>query len=139
MNTRKEGGHVMRILLRLVLVSMLVIVAAPAYSGEAVQMWKCELDDDATEAQVKAMSAKWLDAVKKQPGGEQFEAYVLFPIAVNATGEMDVMFVVTAPTFEEWGKFWDGYGGSKAAELETKHNEAVICPDSVIWESFKVE
>jgi len=129
----------MNIIVRFVLVSILMIVAAPAYSGEAVQMWKCEMDDDASETQVKAMSVKWLEAVKKQPGGEQFEAYVLFPIAVNATGEMDVMFVVVAPSFEEWGKFWDAYGGSPAAALERENEALVVCPDSVVWESFKVE
>jgi hypothetical protein len=129
----------MKALLGLTLVAVLLIGAAPAYSGEAVQMWKCEMDDDASEAQVKAMSAKWLEAVKKQPGGEQFEAYVLFPVAVNATGEMDVMFVVVAPSFQEWGKFWDAYGGSPAAALERENEALVVCPDSVVWESFKVE
>jgi len=129
----------MKTLLGLVLVAVLMIGVAPAYSGEAVQMWKCEMDDDATEAQVKAMSAKWLEAVKKQPGGEEFEAFVLFPIAVNATGEMDVMFVVVAPSFQDWGKFWDAYGGSPAAALERENEALVVCPDSVVWESFKVE
>jgi len=129
----------MNTILRLVLVSMLMIVAAPADSAECVQMWKCEMDDDASEAQVKAMSAKWLNAVKKQPGGEQFEAYVLFPVAVNATGEMDMMFVVVAPSFQDWGKFWDAYGGSPAAALERENEALVVCPDSVVWESFKVE
>ena len=129
----------MKTLLGLVLVAVLMIGVAPAYSGEAVQMWKCEMDDDATEAQVKAMSAKWLEAVKKQPGGEEFEAFVLFPIAVNATGEMDVMFVVVAPSFQDWGKFWDAYGGSPAAALERENEALVVCPDSVVWESFKLE
>jgi len=125
--------------MRWILALVLMVAVAPAFAGDATQMWRCEMDDDATEDQVRAMAREWLEAAKKIEGAENLEAYVLFPIAVNATGEMDVMFVVTAPTFEEWGKFWDGYGGSKAAELETKHNEAVICPDSVIWESFKVE
>jgi hypothetical protein len=129
----------MKALLGLTLVAVLLIGAAPAYSGEAVQMWKCEMDDDATEAQIQAGSAKWLEAVKKQPGGEQFEAYVLFPIAVNATGQMDLMFVVVAPSFQDWGKFWDAYGGSPAAALERENESLVICPDSVVWESFKVE
>jgi hypothetical protein len=129
----------MKALLGLTLVAVLLIGAAPAYSGEAVQMWKCEMDDDATEAQIQAGSAKWLEAVKKQPGGEQFEAYVLFPVAVNATGQMDLMFVVVAPSFQDWGKFWDAYGGSPAAALERENESLVICPDSVVWESFKVE
>jgi hypothetical protein len=118
---------------------IMVVAAAPAFSGDAVQMWRCEMDDDATEAQVKAMAQEWLEAAKKLDGGEGLEAFVLFPVAVNATGEMDVMFVVVAPSFQDWGKFWDAYGGSPAAALERQHEEAVVCPDSVVWESFKVE
>jgi len=139
MNTRKEGGHVMRILLRLVLVSMLVIVAAPAYSGEAVQMWKCEMEDDATEEQVRAKAQDWLKAAKKLNGGENLEAYVFFPVAVNAVGEMDMMFIVIAPSFEDWGKFWDAYAGSPVNAIDNQNAEVVVCPNSVVWESFKVE
>ena len=124
---------------RLMLVLALVFVAAPAFSGEAVQMWSCEMDDDATEDQVEAMAANWLAAAKKVDGGANFKAYVYFPVAVNAMGEIDVMFIVVAPTFAEWGTFWDNYSGSAAADLEKQHNEAVVCPDSVLWEGVKIK
>ena len=87
----------MKNLLGLVFVALLLVVAAPAFSGESVQMWKCEVDDAVSEDQVEEHAAKWLAAAKKLPGGENIEAYVLFPVAVNFTGEMDVMFVVVAP------------------------------------------
>jgi hypothetical protein len=64
---------------------------------------------------------------------------VYFPVAVNAIGEADVWFVVTAPSFEEWGKFWDNYGGSEAAALENQQNEKIVCPDSALWESIKIK
>ena len=38
----------MNTILRLMLVAMLIIVATPAFSAEATQMWTCELEDDAT-------------------------------------------------------------------------------------------
>ena len=129
----------MKTLLGIMLVAVLLIVAAPAYSGEAVQMWRCEMDDDASEAQIKAGAAKWLKAAKKQPGGEGLEAQVYFPIAVNATGEMDLLFIITAPSFQDWGKFWDAYGGSPAAAIEKEDEALVICPDSVLWESFTIK
>jgi hypothetical protein len=118
---------------------VMMVAAAPAFSGEAVQMWACEMDDDATEEQLEAHAADWLAAAKKVKGGENLEAYVLFPVAVNATNQMDVMFVVVAPSFAEWGTFWDNYEGSEAAKLENLQNDAVVCPDSVLWESYKVE
>jgi hypothetical protein len=129
----------MKIMLRLVLVSVLIIVAAPAYSGEATQMWKCELDDDVSEQAVTDMVRDWLKAAKQMEGGERLEAYVFFPVAVSDTGESDMMIVLVAPSFTEWGKFWDGYEGSPAAELDSQNDEMMACPDSALWESFKVE
>ena len=129
----------MNTIVRLMLVFMLMIVAAPAYAAEATQMWKCELDDDASEEEVKAMAGEWLKAARTMKGGERLEAYVYFPVVVNATGQMDVMFIVIAPTFEEWGKFWDNYTGSPAEAVDIKNREKVICPDSVLWEAIKVK
>jgi hypothetical protein len=129
----------MKSLLGLVIVAVLVFGAVPAYSAEAVQMWRCEIDDAVTEDQAEEHAAKWLAAAKKLPGGENFKAYVLFPVAVNATGEMDLMYVVSAPSFEEWGKFWDGYGDSDAADIEEDAQEMIVCPDSVVWEKVEIE
>jgi hypothetical protein len=121
------------------LVLLVLFVAAPGYSGEAVQMWKCEMDDAITEDQVEEHAAKWLAAAKKLPGGADFQAFVYFPVAVNSTGEMDVMYVVVAPSFEEWGKFWDAYGDSDAADIEEDAQEMIVCPDSAVWELVRVK
>ena len=129
----------MNTIVRLMLVASLMIVAAPAYSAEAVQMWKCEMDDDASEAQVKASAQDWLKAAKKVKGGARLKAYVYFPIAVNATGEIDVWFVVVAPSFEEWGKFWDAYADSPANAIDELNKDDVVCPDSALWESVKIK
>ena len=118
---------------------MTMIASASAFAGEAVQMWKCELDDDATEAQVKAGAAAWLKAAKAMKGGENLEAHVYFPVAVNDTAENDTVFVVIAPSFEEGGRFWDGYEGSAAAAQDKKNEEFAVCPDSAVWEGFQVE
>ena len=128
----------MKTILGLVFTSMLMIVAAPAYSGVAMQMWKCELEEGVSEQGVIDMAADWLKAAKKVKGGERLEAYVNFPVAVNDTGDSDLIFTVIAPSFEEWGKFWDSYGGSPAAAADNK-NDLVVCPDSAVWESFKVQ
>lgn len=115
---------------------ILTVITAPAFAGTAVHMWSCEMEDDTTEEAVEAHAAEWLAAARKLDGGENLEAYILFPVAVNATGEMDLMFVVTAPSFAEWGKFWDAYPESEAAHSE---ETGVLCPDSVLWESTKIE
>ena len=124
----------------LILGSILMIGAAPAYAAEATQMWKCEMDDDTSEEEVTAIAGEWLKTARTIKGGERLKAYVYFPVAVNAIGETDVWFVVVAPSFEEWGKFWDNYVDSPAAaEADKRNQEKIVCPDSALWESVKVE
>ena len=96
------------------------------------------MDDDATEDGVREQAQNWLKAARKMEGGDQLKAYVYFPVAVNATGEIDLLFVVVAPSFAEWGKFWDAYAGSPADQADAQ-NQAVVCPDSALWESIEVK
>ncbi len=113
--------------------------AAASSAHKATQMWRCELEDEATEEQVMEGAQEWLTAARTVPGGKNLEAYVYHPVAVNATGQIDLVFIITAPTFKEWGEFWDAYPGSAAAAVEAKTDKFVICPDSALWEVTKVE
>ena len=121
------------------LVLAMAIASAPAFAGEAVQMWKCEMEDTTTEAQVIRGAEAWLAAAKTMKGGQNIQAYVYFPVAVNMTGNSDVMFVISTPTFTEWGQFWDGYNGSQAAKVDKANEAFVVCPDSAVWELVKVK
>jgi hypothetical protein len=123
----------------LMLGSMLMIKAAPAYAAEATQMWKCEMEGDTSEEEVITMAQDWVKAAKTMAGGKGLEAYVYFPVAVNVTGKTDVLFVVVAPSFAEWGKFWDNYSGSPANAVEERNREKIVCPDSALWESVKIK
>ena len=129
----------MKTLLRLMLVFVLFFAAVPAFGAEVMQMWRCEMDDEATEEDVTAMAHEWLQAAKKTPGGERLKAFVNFPVAVNAPGQIDILFVVVAPSFEEWGKFWDSYLGSKAEDVDKKYREKIACPGSALWEVKRVK
>ena len=129
----------MKLLLPLMCVFVLMVVAGPVYAAEATQMWKCEMEDDATEAEVVASAQAWLKAAKTMPGGAGLKAAVHFPVAVNMTGDTDVVFVVVAPSFEDWGKFWDNYAGSPAEKVDNMNREKVVCPDSAVWESIQVK
>jgi G:T-mismatch repair DNA endonuclease (very short patch repair protein) len=112
---------------------------APTSAMKATQMWKCELHDDATEEQVVEAAEKWLAAAKTMKGGKNLDAYVYFPVAVNNNGESDLIFVVVAPSFTEWGEFWDGYKGSPAAKLDKEHQDFIVPTDSGLWESIKAK
>jgi len=115
---------------------VMMFAAGPVFAGKAMQMWNCGMEDDATEEKVERQASAWLKGAKEIDGGENIEAFILFPVAVNSTGDTDLVFVVTMPSFAEWGKFWDAYPSSDLAVNEDGHT---FCPDSVVWESVKVQ
>lgn len=129
----------MRIAIQGFLAIVMVMVAAPAFAGEAVHMFRCEQEDEVTEEEVMALAQTWLDAARKTKGGEGMEVRVLFPVAVNATNEIDFMFVVSAPSFEKWGVFWDNFHDSPVSEIDQGQNSKVVCPDSVVWEVERIQ
>lgn len=131
----KLGGNDMKKIFW-VLGFALCVVTGPAIAGKAVQMWNCGMEDDVSEAAIEAEAAKWLQGARQVDGGENIEATILFPVAVNAAGDTDFVFVVSMPSFAEWGKFWDAYPSSEAAANE---HEGTFCPDSVVWEAVKVK
>ena len=132
--------RVMNRILRWMTVAVMMMTVAPAFAGgKATQMWRCELGDDTTEEQVNAAAQKWLAAARTMKGGKNLEAYVFFPVAVSNMGQSDIIFAISAPTFAEWGAFWDGYKGSAAAKLDSANKGAIVPTDSGLWEAIKVE
>jgi len=132
----------MKIFARTILVSLLLIIAAPAYSNsglQAIQIFVCEFNDDATADKVMAMASTWLKAAKGMPGGKNLDAYIRFPVAEGGDAKGDFRFVITTPTFAEWGAFTDAYEGSAASKVDEKFDNLVDCPDSTIWEGIKIK
>jgi hypothetical protein len=123
-----------------VMATVMMAVAAPAFSAQASQMFACEQDDDTSEAELKAQAEAWLKAARGQKGGAGVDAYVHFPVAVNSMRDVDFFLVVVFPSFEQFGVFWDNYNGSPAAAVD-KQNDAsgTVCPDSALWEVHKVK
>jgi len=123
---------------RMALISMLMMLAAPAWSGEAVYVLSCSQAEDASEDDVIAVVAEWLAEAKQVKGGENLNAFAMFPMAATM-GIYDLMVIVTAPNFEEWGRFVDAYEGNEASIVDNKFADTVICPDSALWESTNSE
>lgn len=122
----------------LAIATAFLVASATAQAG-ATQMWRCELTDKASEEEVGQMATEWLAAARKMKGGDRLQAYTYFPVAVNVPGSIDVLFIVHAPSFEEWGKFWDDYLDSPAGEVEHKYRDKIVCPNSALWESVEVK
>jgi hypothetical protein len=129
----------MRTVLQFMLALVMVMAAAPAYSGEVVHMFRCEQENDASEEDIMAVAQEWLTAARKSKGGEGVDVRILFPVAVNATNQMDFMFIVSAPSFQQWGIFWDNYHDSPVSEVDKGMNSKAVCPDSVLWEVERIK
>jgi hypothetical protein len=136
----EEERYVMKTIMRLMLVSLLVVVAAPSYSesGEAWHVYQCEVLDDTSEDQIVELVETWLKAARTVKGGESVEVYVFFPVAAEM-GASDLRILVKVPSFAEWGAFWDVYDESAAADVEDSWSEVMDCPDSWLFEGFKIE
>lgn len=81
-------------------------------------MWRCEMNDGATEEQVMQGAQEWLAAARTMKGGENFDLYANFPVAVNATGQMDAVRVHPILGGELWAlepsrRSMDGTRGPK--------------------------
>lgn len=123
---------------RLVLISMFLLFTAPAFAGSPIQLWHCEMDDEATEEAVIAGLERWVAASKEVEGGANINARVMFPVVVNAVATFDLWVIISTPTFAEWGLFWDHYPDSDAGDVEEDNAELFICPGSALWEATEL-
>jgi len=122
-----------------ILAALLLIIAAPAYSARAVQVFVCEFHDDTTEEQVLEMTSAWLKAAKGVAGGKDMEVFVRFPVAEGPQSEGDFVFSIAVPSFADWGKFTDAYEGSAASEVDDDFDDLVDCGDSTLWEATRIQ
>ena len=121
-----------------ILVSLFLIIAAPAYSEKlaAVQIFFCEFNDGSTsEDDVVDLAEAWIKTAKKMPGGKNMTLAVRFPVAVGLSSASDFSWVIAVPTFTEWGQFTDAYEDSELSKLDDKlFDDLAECGDSTIWE-----
>jgi len=102
-----------------------------AFAGAPVQVWDCGLKDGVDETALLEHAPKWLEAARKVDGGENLQGHIYFPVVIPSSAHTDVKVVLRWPNFSEYGRFWDAYPESDAAELEGK---ALDCPGSALWE-----
>ena len=130
----------MKTFARLAIVSLLLMIAAPISAQmQAIQIFNCEFNGDTEIDDVVALASKWVKAAKATKGGENVNAYIRFPIAEGKSNEGDFRFVITAPSFAEWGAFTDSYEESAAADVDDEMDNLVDCGESTIWEGMQVK
>ena len=127
----------MKTLTRLMIISILMIFASPAYSN-AIQIFNCEYIGEATQDDVFDMSAKWLAAAKTLKGGKELKVAVRFPVAASVD-DIDFKFVLILPSFADWGVFTDNYEASKLIEIDDELEKLADCNDASLWEGGEVK
>ena len=127
----------MKTLIRVMAIAMLMVFASPAYS-EAIQIFNCTYEGEATEDDVMDIASKWLKAAKTIKGGENLRVAIRFPVAASVD-EIDFKFVALTPTFAEWGAFTDAYELSKLQEIDDELFKVANCGESSIWEGGFIE
>ena len=128
----------MKVFVQLMLISMLMILAAPAWAGAALHTVQCQQDAEITDEQVEAISVEWLKAARTVKGGENLDLYLNFPVAAKVS-EVDVALIIFAPSFAEWGLFMDNYADSAVEAVEEKYQDGLDCGNGTLWESLKIE
>jgi hypothetical protein len=127
----------MKTLTRSTLAALLLLFVISAYADSMVlQKFDCEFNGDATADQVLKTVDIWLGAAKKMKGGANMSAGVRFPIAEGADSEVDFVFVISTPTFAEWGAFTDAYEGSAASKVDEQLFDLADCGSSTLWEGM---
>ena len=127
----------MKTLIRLAIISLFMLMASPVYA-EAIQIFNCEYEGDATEDDVFAMSGKWLAAAKQIEGGENIQVVIRFPVAASVD-DIAFKFVIITPNFADWGKFTDNYSASKLQEIDDELEKVASCNDASMWEGEVVK
>jgi hypothetical protein len=133
-----DKDDVMKVFVQTFFVSLLMIVAAPAWSDSALHIVTCSQDENTSDAQVEKAAAAWLKAARTVKGGENLKLYLNFPVAAKA-GDVDYAFILVAPSFAEWGTFMDSYAGSAAEAVDGKHEGEMDCGDGALWESLEIK
>ena len=127
----------MKTLIRVMAITMLMVFASPAYS-EAIQIFNCTYEGEATEDDVADMASKWLKAAKTLKGGENIQIAIRHPVSASVD-EVDFKFVLVTPSFAEWGEFTDAYEESVLEEIDDELFKVANCGESSLWEGGMVE
>ena len=71
-------------------------------------------------------------------GGENLRLRLNFPVAAGVN-DFDIVMLMIAPSFAEWGEFTDNYAGSAAEAIDTKYAGEFACGNGALWETMLVE
>jgi len=128
----------MKTILQSMVVATFALGATPALSDQVFESMQCKILGEKTEDDVIAAAGKWLAAARTVKGGEDIKLSIHFPVA-GGSPDSDFVFVLRAPSFETWGRFWDNYPGSPADELDGKATGTTECASGRLFGGMEIK
>jgi hypothetical protein len=128
----------MKNLLRSMIVATFAFGATPALSDQVFEAMQCKLVGDKSDEEVIAAAKKWLAAARTVPGGKELRLSIHFPVA-GGPPDADFVFVLRAPSFETWGRFWDNYAGSAAEAIDEAADEITQCSSGRLYGGVDIQ
>ena len=128
----------MKTILSSMVVATFALGATPAFSDSVFEAMQCKLVGDKTEDDVIAAAGKWLAAARTMKGGKDLRLSIHFPVA-GGHPDTDFIFVLRAPSFETWGRFWDGYPDSPADKLDGKATGITECASGRLYGGVEIK
>ena len=118
--------------------AIVALGATSALSDGVSEAMQCELVGEASDEDVIAAAGKWLAAARTMPGGEELGLSIHFPVA-GGQPDTDFALILSAPSFEAWGRFWDNYPDSPAEAIDDAADEITQCHSGGLYGSVTIE
>lgn len=128
----------MKTLLNSMIVATFALGATPALSDQVFEALQCKIVGEKTEEDVLAGAKKWLAAARTMEGGKDLQLSIHFPVA-GGNSDSDFIFVLRAPSFETWGRFWDNYAGSPAEAIDDAADEITECGSGRLYDGVDIQ
>lgn len=129
----------MKKLLHSMIVATFALSATPALSDQVFEAMQCKLvGEKKSEDDVIAAAKKWLAAARTVPGGKDLRLSIHFPVA-GGRPDTDFVFVLRAPSFEAWGRFWDNYAGSAAEKIDDAADAITKCSSGRLYGGVDIQ
>jgi len=128
----------MKKLLHSMIVATFALSATPALSDQVFEAMQCKLVGEKSDSDVIAEAKKWLAAARTVPGGKDLQLSIHFPVA-GGRPDTDFVFVLRAPSFEAWGRFWDNYAGSAAEKIDDAADAITKCSSGRLYGGVDIQ
>lgn len=127
----------MRLISLVTLSFAVLLTGATLARAETQEAFLCTLKEGKTLEDLMKVSAQFAAEAVKLPGGKDYEARILVPIA--SQNMQSVIWIGSMPTFSAMASFSDAYQASEAGKKLDKGFQGVVdCQSHSYWQVMDV-